>query len=471
MNSEQLAAAARTVEQLGQYLEDLKQQSLAMFDAEAVSALGYITPSAEMAVRQLQLSYWKTRNALLELVYDIWGDVERFERATPQQFLVALAAASLLVDAARFLRETFHRVTVVRRKLDEPDVVYGVPPRMYDDVQKSLTSPYHAWYLWQAMRHYDRHRDEFRRSATTHGLEPMVETIERLRDRLRPPLRVYIRARLRVRGRRTVRRIGHDVLGRGIYALQEALGRGLAHLSTHPHHVPSLPRAVRSEIVSLLRPGDVLVVRKEFAATNYFLPGYWPHVALYLGTADDLTSLGLAADEHVARRLTTLNSATPFTAVLHPHEENLWTGAVPHPCVIEAQKDGVRIRSVNSPFDSDSIVVLRPLLCPASIAQALAHAVIHEGKPYDFDFDFCQSQRLVCTEVVYRAFEGIEGVQFNLQRHAGRFALAACELLRMGLARQYFEVLAVYLPKQSSSVETGPAAATLVRQIEGLPQP
>lgn len=470
MNSEQLAAAARTVAQLGDYLEDLKRQALALFDPAAITSRGYITPSGEMAVRQLQLSYWKTRNALFGLVYDIWGDMERLERATPQQFLVALAAASLLVDAARFLRETFHRVTVVRRKLDEPDVVHGIPPRMYDDVQKSLTSPYHAWYLWQATRHYDRHQDEFRRSAAIHGLEPMVDTIERLRDRLRPPLRVYIRARLRVRGRRTVRRIGRDVLGRGIYALQEALGRGLAHVYTHPHHVPSLPRTVRSEIVSLLRPGDVLVVRKEFAATNYFLPGYWPHVALYLGTADDLTTLGLAADEHVAGRLTMLASATPFTAVLQPHEENLWTGVVPHPCVIEAQKDGVRIRSVNSPFDSDSIVVLRPKLAPASIAQALAHAIMHEGKPYDFDFDFCQSQRLVCTEVVYRAFEGIEGVQFNLQRHVGRFALAAGDLLRMALARRHFEVVAVYLPSRSPAVETGLTAAAVVRQVEGIPE-
>lgn len=468
MNSEQLAAAARTVEQLGQYLEDLKRQSLAIFDADAVSALGYITPSVEMAVRQLQLSYWKTRNALLELVYDIWADVERLERATPQQFLVALAAAALLVDAGRFLRENFHRVTVVRRKLDEPDVVNSIPPRMYDNVQKSLTSPYHAWHLWQAARQYDRRRDEFRRVAADGGLESMLTTIDRLRDRLRPPLRVYVRTRLRVRGRRAVRRIGRDVLGRGIYALQEAVGRGLAHVSTR-RHIPSLPRTVRAEIVALLRPGDVLVVRKEFAATNYFLPGYWPHVALYLGTARDLATLGVAADEHVAGRLPALESATPFTAVLQPHEENLWSGEVPHPCVIEAQKDGVRIRSVNSPFDSDSIVVLRPKLAPASIAQALAHAMMHEGKPYDFDFDFCQSQRLVCTEVVYRAFEGIEGVQFTLQRHAGRFALAASELLRMALARQHFEVLAVYLPKHSAGVETGIAAATLVRQVEGVP--
>jgi hypothetical protein len=468
MNSEQLAAAARTVAQLSEYLDELKHQALAIFDPATVSACGYIKPSTEVAIRQLQLSYWKTRNALFELVYDIWRDVERLDRATPQQFLVALAAASLLVDAARFLREKFHGEPVLRRKLDEPDVVYGIPPRMYDEVQKSLTSPYHAWHLWQATRYYDRHRQEFRATAAVHGLAPLMAIIERLRDRLRPPLRVYVRTRLRVRGRRAVRRIRRDVLGRSVYALQEALGRGMAKVFVRPGHMPSLPREIRGQIIQLLQPGDVLVVRKEFASTNYFLPGYWPHVALFLGTANDLRAYGLDDHAHVTDRLAQLSSATPLTAVLQPIENHLWSGSEPHPCVIEAQKDGVRIRSVNSALNSDSVVVIRPRLERQHIAHALAQALMHEGKPYDFDFDFCQSQRLVCTEVVYRAYEGIAGVQFELHRHVGRFALSASDLIRMAVAGRHFEVVAVYSPKHAQEVVSGPAATTVVKHVEGV---
>ena len=150
----------------------------------------------------------------------------------------------------------------------------------------------------------------------------------------------------------------------------------------------------------------MLVVRKEFAATNYFLPGYWPHVALFLGTANDLQSCGLAEDKHVAPRLTQLAAATPTMAVLQPNETHAWSAGEPHPCVLEAMKDGVRIRSINSALNSDSVVVVRPRLEAAQVAQALAHGMMHEGKPYDFDFDFCYSHRLVCTEVVYRAYEG-----------------------------------------------------------------
>jgi Permuted papain-like amidase enzyme, YaeF/YiiX, C92 family len=465
---EQFAAYARTVAQADDYLQDLKSQATSIFDPSDAAARGYITPSAELQVRQLQFSYWKTRNALYELVYDIWRDIERLERATPEQFLIALAAASLLVDAARFLREKFHRAKVIRRKLDEPDIVHGIPPRMYDEVQKSLTSPYHAWYLWQATRYYDRHRPKFRDAAQVEGLEPMVAIIDRLRDRLRPSLPMYLRTRVRVRARRAARRVGRDVLGRGVYALQEALGRGLAQVYVRPRHAPSLPRNIRANVVQLLRPGDVLVVRKEFAVTNYFLPGYWPHVALFLGTENDLRELGLSGDENVKSRLPQLAAATPKTAVLHPNDATAWSEGEPHPCVLEAIKDGVRIRSVNSAMNSDSIVVIRPLMESADIARAISHGLMHEGKPYDFDFDFCYSHRLVCTEVVYRAYEGIAGVQFDLRRHVGRFALAAGDLLRMALARRHFDIRAAYVPTRSPRMETGTAAIEVVRRIEGL---
>ena len=467
MNSEQFTSAAQTVMELSRYLAELKVQALAIYEPQIVAARGYITPSEETQLRHLQHSYWKARSALYELVYDTWREVERIDRATTQEFVVCLAAAALLVDAARFLRETFHRVTVVRRKLDEPDPVHEIPPRMYDDVQKSLTSPYHAWHLWQATRYFDRNREQLVQSAAANGVEPLISIIDGLRDRLRPSLWTYVRTRAHVRGRRAVRQVSRNMLGRAVYGLQQAIGCGLAEVRVRPGHTPSLPKEIRAQLVRLLQPGDVLVVRKDFAVTNYFLPGHWPHAALFLGAAGDFATSGIANHPHVQPRLPQLQSATPTTAVLKPDALNAWAEGGEHPCVLEAMKDGVRIRSVNSAFNSDSVVVVRPLLNRCDIQVALSQALMHEGKPYDFDFDFCASHRLVCTEVVYRAYEGVAGVQFNLHRHAGRFALAAGDLLRMALARHSFEVVAVYSAAHAPILQTGAAAADVVESIEG----
>ncbi|MBA3481548.1 MAG: hypothetical protein H0T51_07015 [Pirellulales bacterium] len=452
MNSDQLTAAARSVIQLDDYLQQLKSQALATYKTDAVAVRGYITPREELLIRQLQLSYWKTRSALLELVSDLRTDTPRLDQATPQQFLVGLAAAALLVDAARWLRESFHRVTVVRRKLDEPDPIYNIPPRMYDGVQRSLVSVSHAWHLWQATRYYDKHREQLAKAAAAEGLEPLVEIIDRLRDRLRPSLWMFLRTRFRVRGRRAIRRVGRDVLGRATYALQQVVSGSMAGIFVSPGHRPGLPPAIRDQVASLLQPGDVLVVRKEFAVTNYFLPGYWPHAALVLGAAEDLSRLGIP---QASTRLS--GASAPETTPPAP----------PAHFVLESMKDGVRIRPIDSPLASDSIVVLRPTLEESHIAAALAQALLHEGKPYDFDFDFSCSHRMVCTEVVYRAYDGVADVRFDLKRHVGRFALAAGDLLRMALAEKHFTVVAVFSPAHGAELHRGLQAVEIVRSKEG----
>ena len=113
------------------------------------------------------------------------------------------------------------------------------------------------------------------------------------------------------------------------------------------------------------------------------------------------------------------------------------------------------------------MIVLRPSLEPEHIGQAIAQGFLHEGKPYDFDFDFSCSHRMVCTEVVYRAYDGVGGVKFELPRHLGRYALAAGDLLRMALAERLFRVHAIYSPAHGGKLEQGEQAVNIVRRVEG----
>ena len=132
--------------------------------------------------------------------------------------------------------------------------------------------------------------------------------------------------------------------------------------------------------------------------------------------------------------------------------------------VLEAMKDGVLIRSLRSPTSVDAVAVLRPQLNMAEVAEALARGLTHEGKSYDFDFDFTRSDRLVCTEVVYRSYEGLGPIRFQLSRRAGRQTLAAEDLIHMALARAGFEPLAAYCPQHAAELQTGAAAERILRQ-------
>ena len=127
-------------------------------------------------------------------------------------------------------------------------------------------------------------------------------------------------------------------------------------------------------------------------------------------------------------------------------------------------KDGVLVRSLRSPCSTDSVVILRPQLTSDQINLALARGMFHEGKSYDFSFDFTRSDRLVCTEVVYRAYQGIGDVVFQLSRRVGRMTLSAGDLLHMALDKKHFVVAGVYAKAASDHLLHERAAERVIRE-------
>ncbi|MDF3057923.1 MAG: hypothetical protein K0R17_2138 [Rariglobus sp.] len=97
--------------------------------------------------------------------------------------------------------------------------------------------------------------------------------------------------------------------------------------------------------------------------------------------------------------------------------------------IIEAVSEGVVFTTVeHSIGEADSVAVLRPNLTPLQKREVIARAFDHVGKPYDFDFDFFSADKLVCTEVVYRAFNGM--IDFSLVDILGRKTLPALDIVK-----------------------------------------
>ncbi|MEQ8835270.1 MAG: YiiX/YebB-like N1pC/P60 family cysteine hydrolase, partial [Lacipirellulaceae bacterium] len=398
----------------------------------------------------------QSRNALFEIILalDPW-DIDPSQETDPEQaanFLTAFTAAGVLIDAAIFLRNRYHQATAIRKKLDEPDPTLGVPAGIYETVQHSLTKPSNAWRMLQARRNYLASRAKLTEILSAEDYAPLFKIADRLSRRLRPTFATYLKTRVRVWGRFFANLVRRDLIGLGLFHVQKYVSELMADVSVKPGHRPCVPEEIRQQLIEHLQPGDVFVVRKEFAITNYFLPGYWPHAALYLGCREDLSKIAVEADPGFAERTELFD---------HCRED----APRPHGLrVLEAMKDGVLIRSVDSPLASDSVVILRPQLSQEQIAEGFCRAIVHEGKPYDFDFDFTCSHRMVCTEVVYRAYDGLGDMRFQLERHAGRMALGAQGLIEMGIAENGFSVVAVYSPDDSTEVLLGESASEILRR-------
>ncbi len=456
---EEIVSGARTVVGIADHFERLKRVVAELLATGAATERGYFTPSEDERVRQLLVSYWQSRNALIELVVTLHQESSSRDRSNKNRlsdddraaaFLVAWAGAMVLVDAARFLRHNCGERPIVRKKLNEPEPHFGIPAGTYDRIQASLTSPVHVWHLYHAREYWNSKKSFLTALAAGTEAEPLVEIAQRLYSMHNVDLQQYAVGRVRTRTQQAKTQ-GRDLVGRALYGLQKSVSRLISGKFTHIGHKPQLPPAIADQIRTLIQPGDVFVNRKEHAITNYFLPGFWPHAAFYIGRTDQLEQMGIPN---------------------HPNGQPRWRQLLDcdSNCdgrVVEALKDGVRIRSLVSPFAADAITVIRPRLPDEVVKEAIARALFHDGKPYDFDFDLTRSDRLVCTEVVYRSFEGLSGINFALTDRAGRKTLAAEDLLTMALNEQHFDVVAAYAPGYSTEVRIHSDAADLLRATLG----
>jgi Permuted papain-like amidase enzyme, YaeF/YiiX, C92 family len=187
-----------------------------------------------------------------------------------------------------------------------------------------------------------------------------------------------------------------------------------------------------------LDPGDVLLQRREWYMSNVGLPGFWSHAALYVGTPEERRAYFDAPEVHrwvVAQG----EKSGDFEKLLEwrypkAYALSLKTQEGGHvPRVLEAISEGVVFTTLEHSAAADSMAALRPRLERAEKAQALLRAFQYMGRPYDFDFDFQTDSALVCTELVYKAYEptpGFRGIRLELEEIVGRTAIPANSIAR-----------------------------------------
>ena len=183
------------------------------------------------------------------------------------------------------------------------------------------------------------------------------------------------------------------------------------------------------------------MTRHDDAVSNLFLPGFWPHAALYLGSAKELE--------------TVIGSITP--AVRSRYRESVR--------FLEAKKDGVRLRPAEETLSVDACLLLRPPLEPSALADALTRALSHEGKLYDFLFDFRTADRLACTEVIYRTYHGFPPVTYELLQKAGRACIPAENMIDQSLACGFTLIASCNI--DDGTLRTGPEALADLHKSRG----
>jgi len=143
-------------------------------------------------------------------------------------------------------------------------------------------------------------------------------------------------------------------------------------------------------LLSKLKPLDVLLDKNYNRLSNYLITSHFGHAAIWLGTKDQLIEMGMW--DH------------PF---IEPFQEEIAKGKV----ILESVRSGVRLNSLDNFLDVDELAVLRYngfAKEPDLRERVYFNGLIQLNKSYDFNFDTFTTEVIICSELVFLAFDFVE---------------------------------------------------------------
>lgn len=370
----------------------------------------YMTAPEDDALRKDYMTFLTYRSALLRQVAMYAGFESVKDPALKARcFLVAYAAATVLFESSGKLVVTFQDWPEARKKLNEPDPRWGINAGMFDRIAAGAGSGDNAERFEEMAAYFEERRPLWREEKVWEPGE--MEWFEKRIARGIEATRSLDVHTHRNWLNRVVTKVKSDAYS-PVYAVQSQLSEwiGDTRVVARP---PLIKERQIGELRSKMQAGDIILERRNFFLSNAFLPGFWPHAVLYVGSEDEMKALGLLENPDVKAKLERWRKPCGDG---HRH------------AVIEAVSDGVIFNSLEHSVHADFVAVLRPRATPQRKAEAIARAFANEGKPYDYEFDFKTTDKLVCTELVYRSYEGI--VHFELAHVMGRDTLPAVEIAR-----------------------------------------
>jgi len=150
---------------------------------------------------------------------------------------------------------------------------------------------------------------------------------------------------------------------------------------------------------STLRPMDIILEKSPFVLTDKFIPGHYGHVAIYLGTKEQLEEIGMWNHPDII-----------------PHQDEIENGKT----ILEAVRPGVRLNSIEGFMNIDEYSILRKtdgLDSSPQVAEQISRGIDQLGKDYDFNFDISTLDKIVCSELIYIVFGHVNWpTQYRLGR-------------------------------------------------------
>ena len=328
--------------------------------------------------------------------------------------MVSLIAALTVYDNYLSLRSILQD-NRLRRLANAPDVGYGIEA---DELRRFVEGLYSSDNRARVRKLLDWHEaDQTEADPETENeffLRTAIESSASYHYAREITLEEKVRQRVEHTRQRFVDAL--DDLGKStLGTLSKIFGNGVGLVETRKGKLWQR-QDVEQHLLDLLQPLDILLEKTPFRLTDYFIPGHFGHVAIWMGTYHELDQMGIWEHEIFAEDR------------YRAYREMVKTGH----SVLEALRTGVELNTLEEFLNVDDLVVLRPVyLDQQEIAETLIRAFRQVGKAYDFNFEVETTDKIVCSELPYHVYPGID---WQTNRQLGRYTInpddVASEALR-----------------------------------------
>jgi len=370
----------------------------------AIVERGEFRPAEDEAIGFWFARFLSVRESLWIVIEDAQAELDKKTEHQDElrYFLLGYSAACVLIRIDRLMLFEVGHHSIIQRKLNEAFPEYRIPRKQYTRIFSAFVDEKDVFAIRNGMTFCRKHRGELLALNTDPHVGFLALQLDDLETALDPSKLSYLKIAWNYVSHKWRRR-GVVSANNVLAGVLEGVGRVASEIVEKKNK--KVTEDVLDSIAGFLQPGDIIITRHARALTNLFMPGFWPHAAFYVGAQEQRD---------------------------------------PEKCVLEARKNGVRFRPLRDTLSVDAFVVLRPNLESETIGSAIERAFMHEGKMYNFDFDFFNSDRVVCTELVYRSYDGLQDLHIPLVDHAGRRVLSAENLLDFALKTKVFTPVAIF---------------------------
>lgn len=172
-------------------------------------------------------------------------------------------------------------------------------------------------------------------------------------------------------------------------SLSWAFGATAGNIEWRDGHLYKRP-AFYQETLKQLKPLDLIFEKRTFKLTDYTIPGNWGHMAVWLGTKEQLEELGIWD---------------------HPSLDFFREQILKGNSIYEVRRWGLVFESLENMLNLDETATLRvrDILKKDSddLAEIYARLADQKDKTYDFSFNAMATDRVTCTEIVYLSYGNI----------------------------------------------------------------